>query len=289
MSSQLHCLGALAVELAPAAGLARTTLDRTAADALAGLIAFDLQRLLPGIDALDGVFAGALFDPAELLRPGWPVHAGLIELAQAVPGARGSRVIAFGTADGEMPVPSLQPDPGLEGGPLRLLPFVLVGDERDAQAVGQAMEEKLLDTGMTLATTALALQDAFGCKLEHARFMSIHDLCALVAVQYQHAGLEPVWRMIEVALLAPGATEWLREPGEPVAVHTHGTLRIADPDYAAWEAQYLPQPVDRADYQRSRMRLRQWVSILAAHGIPTDVVPVTRGEAIERALLPSTM
>lgn len=288
MSHATHCFGVLALEVAadpPAGSAGALCLSREQADALAGDLAFDLQRLLPGVAALDGVFAGAHFDPAELLRPGWPVHTALAELADRVPGDPGGRVIAFGAHDARMPTPLLQPDPALAGGLLRLLPFALIGAPEQVASIGREMEERLLDTGMAAAGTALSTQSRFGLLLEHARFMTLHDLCALTAMQYQHAGLDGVWRLLEAALLAPDGEEWLRTDDEPLARYHDGQVRIADPALDAWLAAH-PGASD-VDYDSARRRVRQLAAILGAHGVAVERVPVGSGEDPEALLAPA--
>jgi hypothetical protein len=270
MSAPLHCFGALALEIA--APPRHALLARDAADALGQLLSLDLQRLLPGIDALDLAFAAAHFDPCELLRPGWPVHAALSELAQRAPGRGGGRVIGFGAHAGAMPATSLQPEPKLFGGPLRLLPFALLGEAAAVAEVGRAMESRLLETGMAGAATALYAQEHFGGRLEHARYLSLHDLCAMTAMQYEHAGLGALWPLIEAALLAPGTPEWLDVPREPLARWNGDAVVIAEREGSAVEAgndvDGLPDAgFDSPDANAVRLRRRQFEAVLGAHGI----------------------
>lgn len=282
MSTMLHCFGTLALELGPDQHQAHSVLERAEAERLAGFIARDLARLLPGVDALDGVFAAALFDPAELLRPGWPVHAALVGLGESAVGARGGRVIAYGASDSKMPVPELQPDPRFEGGLLRLLPFALVGESEAVHAVGQRMEESLLETGMAEAHTALEAQSGFGLALEHARFMSLHDLCALTAAQYEHAGLKAQWRLIEAALLAPDSQEWLSLPNGVTALHIGGQVRIAEAEASAWRGLQA-----EGSYEEYRLALRQLIAILGAHGIAVERLPQQAGDDARGLLEPT--
>ncbi len=273
MPAPLHCLGVFALERSPEGEVGHALLARDEADALGSVLAEDLRRLLPGVEALDAGLALALFDPAQLLRPGWPVHAALAELAGAAPGRRGGRSIAFGSHDGRMPAAALQPDPALGGGLMRLMPFVLLGDAADVAPVAEAMEATLLDVGMASAQAALDAQAAFGIQLEHARWMSLHDLCAMTAMQYGHAGLEAHWRLIEAALLAPNGEEWLREDGEPLARYAGGEVRIAD-----------VAPVDgdaAADLRRATRRLE---AILTAHGVAHRRIAAASVDEAERAL-----
>ena len=261
--------GALALECS--ASLAHTALTRDAAAELAGYVAADLARLLPGVEALDLAVAGAGFDPSELLRPGWPLHAALADLAQRAPGRNGPRVLGFGSHEGAMPA-QISPDPALREGPLRLVPFVLHGKAEDVAAIGRAMEEVLLETGMAQAATALYAQQAFSTPLEHARYMTLHDLAAMTAMQYEHAGIAPLWPLIESALLTPEHEEWLDAPPEPLLRWTGSQVRMAMMDMAVWsEAGFAPPGID-ADhisraYDHFQMRQRQFVAVLGSHAI----------------------
>ncbi len=90
------------------------------AGTLAGLLGRDLAALVPEASGLELAFAAAHFDPAEALRPGWPLHRRLDELRRRAPGRHdGPRVIAFG-ADAQDGVPQpLQAEASLRGGSLR--------------------------------------------------------------------------------------------------------------------------------------------------------------------------
>jgi hypothetical protein len=189
--------GTLALELRPGTTPARATLDLAGADSLAALVARDLARFAPGAEQHDLAFAAALFDPVELLRPGWPAHGELGRLLAGAPARGESRVAAFG---GDGLPDALRPDPLHAGGPLRLLPWVLRGDRATLAPIGEQLEATLLDTGMAPADTALALQDAFAVPVEHVRYVTAHDLAALTAMQYEHAGLGALWPLLEAAL-----------------------------------------------------------------------------------------
>src|SRR5690606_38088794 len=183
-------LGALALELTGLSPVGRDALARTEVDTLAGLIARDLGKLAPDAATLELVTVGAHYDPIELLRPAWPLHAELDQLAARAPrsgiGAGEGRVIAFGSHEGKLPG-ALSPSAEHAGGPLRLVPFVLSGPEQATARVSAIFEADLLETGMASADTALAAQDAFGLQVEHARYMTVHDLLAMTAMQYDHA------------------------------------------------------------------------------------------------------
>ncbi len=265
------CLGALALELRPGAQASVSVLDQTAAGTLADGVARDLARFAPGVVALDLGLAVALFDPVELLRPAWPVHRELERLIALAPSRAEARVIAFGAHKGELPG-SLRPSPDFAEGALRLLPFVVRGERELVAEVGQQFEETLLETGMASAATALFAQENFGAAIEHARYLTIHDLAAMMALQYGHAGLAPAWPLIETALLAPECEVWLDAPPEPLIRLSTGHARIALFDDEAWNAQgYAPHGTDAAKLERAfdrfQMRQRQIAALLAAHGI----------------------
>jgi hypothetical protein len=293
MDDRMHCLGALALEVSPEAaaeveGVAfqrgRSCLDRAAAASLLEPVLLDLQRLLPGADVLDLGLAMACFDPAELLRPGWPVFAAVGDLLAGAPGERGqSRIVSlWGSDDGRMPVPALQPDANLLGGPMRVLPFVLHGAPEHIAVVGELMEADLIEKGMASAATALAAQRAFELPLEHARYLSLHDLCALTALQYEHAGLAPVWRLLEAALFTPQAEEWVEEAGEPPALFARGQALIGLPPAHALHAEAAAADVSAERMARLRgMRARQWQAVLGAHGIEAELVELSGSCAAE--------
>lgn len=268
----LSFLGALALELSPGTTPGRDALDVAGAGALAALVARDLAKLAPEAAALDLALVGALFDPVELLRPGYPLHAELERLVARAPGAPGGRVIGFGGDAGGLP-DTLRPSADFAGGPLKLVPLLLRGDATGVAPVGERLEQVLLDTGMAAADTALAAQDGFAAQVEHARLLTLNDLAAMMAMQYEHAGLAPLWPLLEAALLDPGAEQWLDAPPEPLARFSDGGVRMALLDIDAWaEGGFAPADTDAARlsraFERFQVRQRQLAAVLEAHGVP---------------------
>lgn len=272
--------GALALELAPGSPVGSLLLAQADAGRLAERVAVDLAKFEPRAATLELALVGAHYDPVEALRPGWPLHRELDQLAARAPGrdlprgAGGSaagRIIAFGAHEGRLP-DALAPDPAQAGGPLRILPFVLSGEDAAVSGVGDAFERDLVETGMAGAATALLAQELFGLQVEHARYLTLHDLLAMTAMQYEHAGLAPLWPLLEAALLAPDAEEWLDAPPEPLAHYRAGELRIALFSPAAWHARYAPQEADDArlarGFEHFQRRQRQFAAVFGAHGVP---------------------
>lgn len=268
-----RAMGVLALELAPGNGIDVAALPPSEAARLASLLARDLAALVPDAGKLDFCLAAAHFDPAEALRAGWPLHRRLDELHARAPRGDGSpRIMAFGAdAQGEVPLP-LQCDPALRGGQLRVLPWLFAGDPARVAEVGEAFETLLLDQGMAQPDTALCAQDAFDTRIEHARAMTIHDLAAMMALQYENAGLAPLWPVIETALLAPGEDCVLDDAPEPLLHYADGEARIAlfTPD--AWRARYAAGDDDcerlRRRFAQFEMRQKQFAAVLGAHGVP---------------------
>lgn len=275
-----HVLGALALEFAPDSACGRDVLPQSEAGTLAALLARDLATHDAHAATLACVTVGAHYDPVELLRPGWPLHRELDQLAARAPHAAMSagtgRIIAFGSHDGRLPG-GLAPSPEFRGGPLRLLPFVLsvsrrIGGDPDSVArVGATFESTLMERGMAAADTALAMQSAFGLRVEHARYLTLHDLCALTAMQYEHAGLAPLWPILETALLSPEREAWLDAPPEPLLHYAQHEVRIALFSADGWRRRHAGGETDGARLQRAfaqfEARARQFASVLQAHGV----------------------
>lgn len=260
----VSCPGVLALELAPGAQPERLSLERDEAETLAGFMAEDLGKLLPGIEEGKLVVAGAHFDSTELLRPGFPVFTTLDGLAARLDGG----VLAFGSRDGHMPAKPLVPDPRLAGGALRLVPWTVMVHPQLAETLGPAMEVELVGRGEAGTQTADFLMRRFGVRLEHARYFSRHDLLALVCVHYEHVNLASLWQLVEAALLDPDSTEhvmgargltWHLDDGRAIA-QTPGQ----------WLAARAGTPDEERAHELAGIvfELRQYAALLGAHAIP---------------------
>ncbi|MEJ7745432.1 MAG: hypothetical protein WKF61_01510 [Luteimonas sp.] len=278
-SSDTRFAGVIALECAPGTRIQRDALGQEQAASLAELLGRDLALLVPGVRDLDLVLAAIHYDPAEALRPGWPLHGMLDELRSRAPGRmQGPRVIALG-ADARGDVPAMfAADEAMRDGQLRVLPFVLDGEAAAVAAVNATLEDNLLDLGMARADTALHAQQAFGAKIEHARYLTVYDLAAMTGLQYRNQGLEHAWHLLESALLVPDAEAWLDALPEPLVRYANGEARMALFTPHAWRARYaagLPDDDARKlerGYEYFEARQRQLASILQAHGVPVTFV-----------------
>jgi len=262
---------ALALELSTPAVDCRTLLPAQAGD-LARLIARDLAGFDSAVGALSLSTVGAHYDPAQLLRPGWPLFTELDQLSARAPG-QAARIVAFGAHDGILPGLLTPVDEHL-GGPMRVIPLVLRGEPDQITRVRERLEQHLIEHGMAAADTALFAQDAFAANIEHARYLTLHDLCALTALQYEHTGLAPLWPIIETALLSPERELWLDAPPEPLLGWCAGEVRMVGFSNAAWHTRYAAG-LDAAGaarlYRHFSARQRQLTAILTAHGIPVRI------------------
>ncbi|PJK12293.1 hypothetical protein CO613_11565 [Lysobacteraceae bacterium NML07-0707] len=278
--SDLSVLAVMALEWMPDAAPPHPALSQQQAGLLAERIGHDLALLVPEVTGLDLMVMGAHFDPAEALRAGWPLHRRLHELRLRAPGRNAApRIIALGAdAAGEIPQP-LQAEAAMQGGALRIVPLLLAGE--NAAAVGEQLETLLLERGMARAETALLAQEAFATRVEHVRYLTIHDLAAMMALQYRNMGLEPLWGLIETALLAPGKAAWLDAPPEPLLYLTNGEVRAGLFSDAAWRERYGGDEQDPARLARLRgffdARLRQFAAVLEAHDLPLLYVDIAAG------------
>lgn len=296
-SLPLHVSGALALELVPGTPASEVALSQDVAGALAERIAQDLATIAPQAADLELTMVATHYDPVELLRPGWPLHRQLRLLAARAPTTThstsgGGRILAFGSHAGQWP-DGLAPDAEYDGGALRLLPWRLDGDADVVERVADLLERVLLEQGMASAATALMAQDVFKLQIEHTRYLTLHDLIAMTALQYEHVGLGPLWPLLETALLAPDGEQWLDAPPEPLLHYSDGEVRIALLSPQAWQARYaadasLDDEATRMTLQRRHQqfeaRQRQFAAVLAAHGVPVMFVHCDR-DADDHALM----
>jgi hypothetical protein len=270
MIEPIYSYGVLALELCPGQQMQKTTLDVSEASNLGALLAEDLRQWIAPHTDIDITMAGACFDPVEILRPLWPIHKELARLTHLAPKSMEARLLCFG-AEQRMPE-GLQPQVDFQSGPLRLIPYVLSGPAASITLVQNHMEAELMERGMAGAATALLAQQQFSVAIEHARYMTLHDVVALMAMQYQHNGLEPVWPMIETALFAPQQTVWLDAAPEPLIFFKGNTAHIAMLDCHQWalmQANLNDKSCEQleAQFQMFQMRQRQIAALLEAHGI----------------------
>lgn len=261
----------LALELVEGQTLAQCTLTRDEAAELAAMIASDLHMLIPEVGAARLTLAGTLLDAVELLRPGFPVWAALDELARRVPRGHRDNVLAFGSYDGQMPEPVLEPSGEYADGALRLLPMSVLTPPDLAVELSECLENQLIDRGKVSEPTADWLMRTLGMRLAHVRYLSRNDLLAVMCAQYGHVALGPLWDLLEVALLTPeqDATS-VTERGLTLEF-AQGAVLAQSP--AQWLAEQDSDDAQRAhDFADIIFELRQYALLLDAHRVPLQLL-----------------
>ena len=243
--SPSHFTALLAIECTAAGVPPRSVLERDSAEHVVAALAADIGHRVDDAATFDLVAVGALYDQAQLLRPGWPLHAALADSCARLPGG-GGRVIALGARAGRLPAAALEPDARLYGSPMLVMPWLLAGPAQSVAAAGHRLEHELLEHGLADAALAMALGDAFGIETTHVRHLTTLDLCALACAQYTHADLGPIWQLVENALLSP---------------HRALSVALADGLRLDWDGETAT--FDGSDARR----IAQLRAILAAHGI----------------------
>jgi hypothetical protein len=255
----------------------RLSLSRDEAAELAELVAADLLALVPQVAEARLALVGALFDPVELLRPGFPVWATLDELARRVPRGQLDNVVAFGSHEGRMPAQPLEPSPIFADGPMRLLPLSLLAPAAMADELSEQLEIQLVGRGEAGALTSDWLMRTLGTRLEHARYLSRNDLLALTCVQYEHVNLAPLWTLLEAALLTPYREESTMSARGLKLHYAHGNVLAQSP--AQWLAAQTGDDAERAHaFAGVVFELRQYAALLDAHQLPLLLQPVADGE-----------
>jgi len=180
-------------------------LDRTAAEQVLAHLATDLTSLFPAISLCTLTMAGALFDQTQLLRPGLLVYQALETLQHASnPGDDFQpRLLSIGARKGHMPLDELQPFEDIPLGLLQVLPVLVSGPADDMLTLAEEMEHRFLEQGQLSAHSAKGLESQFGISLNHARFMTITDLNALLRLQLEHYGFLPLWELLDTAIHSP--------------------------------------------------------------------------------------
>ena len=250
-------------------------LDVQESEQLLAHIAADLGKLFPDINQHGLCLAGALYDQAQVLRPGLPLFQAMADVARRRWKQQGQRagLLSIGAAAGRLPRQELVPDPGLPPGVLQLLCLQLHGETDALRSLEDDMEHRFMEEGQLSPLSARALEQTFGIATTHVRFLTVTDLHAMLKLQLEHFGFPALWRLIDAALESAPACEVAGEAGQKFrwddgAVHAefqtfdhwarHGGGRALSADtlaeaYLAWTREY-----------------RQILITLEAHGIRVE-------------------
>jgi len=250
-------------------------LERVAAEQVLAHVAADLTAMFPAISRCSLSMAGALFDQTQILRPALPVYTALETLQQSSnPGTDFQpRLLSIGSNEGLMPLQELQPFEDIPLGLLQILPLLITGPSEYVEGLIDEMEHRFLEQGQVSAHSAKALESQFQVSINHARFMTITDLNALLRLQLEHYGFLPLWELLDAAMassvntLEVNTPEGLTFKWQDESVHSF--FESFD-----WWAQYgggAEKPADEQQLQTAyanwTREYRRYLTMLTAHGV----------------------
>ena len=250
-------------------------LDRSAAEQVLAHVAADLTSMFPAINRCALSMAGALFDQTQMLRPQLPVFSALKSLQQSAnPGGDFQpRLLSIGTSDGQMPLPDLQPFENIPLGLLQILPILISGPAKDVDGLAQEMEHRFIETGQLSAHSAKGLEAHFQVSVNHARFMTINDLNALLHLQLKHYGFLPLWELLDAAMTPPASALEVSTDGGLTFKWQDGIVHSFFESFDWW-AQYGSGADLAADDQQLQAAYSDWtqeyrvyLTMLSAHGV----------------------
>jgi hypothetical protein len=250
-------------------------LKRSEAEQVLAHISADLTGMFPDINQCTMTVAGALFDQTQVLRPRLPVFDALETLQQSAnPGEDFQpRLLSIGASEGHMPLPGLQPLTDIPLGLLQVLPVLITGPEEYVTPLAAEMEHRFIEQGQLSAHSAKALEAQFRVSVNHARFMTLTDLNALLHMQLQHFGFLPLWELLDTAINLPdSALEVESASGSRFLYRdgmVHGYFESFD-----WWAGYGGGAETAADNQQLQAEYAEWtreyrryLTMLTAHGV----------------------
>ena len=172
-----------------------------------------------------------------------------------------------------MPLPDLQPYEDIPLGLLQILPLLISGPAEYLSQLSEEMEHRFIEQGQISAHSAKSLESQFRVAVNHARFMTITDLNALLRLQLEHYGFLPLWELLDAAMTQAAnefevnTTGGLRFNWQDGGVHSH--FESFD-----WWAQYgggADKPADQQQLQSAYVdwtrEYRRYLTMLSAHGV----------------------
>lgn len=253
-------------------------LERVTAEQVLAHLATDLTAMFKDISRCSLTMVGALFDQTQLLRPSLPIFKALETLQHSSnPGSDfQSRLLSIGAADGQMPLPDLQPFKDIPLGLLQLLPVLVSGPAELIDSLSKEMEFRFLEEGQLSAHSASSLESQFGVSINHARFMTLTDINAMLRLQLEHYGFLPLWELLDVSMNAPTTD---------LQVTTDNGMKLSWRDGAVhtefesfdWWAQFgggADKPAARQQLQSGygdwTREYRRYLTMLNAHGVRVE-------------------
>jgi hypothetical protein len=268
-------MGVLALEPVAGALPQRQMLTRATAEGLNDAMGAQLARFLPPEHDYGFVWSAAIYDPAQLLRRGFPLYQELANLFVAGQrhGVDAGQCLTLCERDGRMPTALLEPESAIGGGTLYVVPIAVTGSEQAIAAASEKLESELYDQGLADAAVVFELHRDLGVAFEHVRLMSLMDVSAMMAAQLEHVGFGCAWQLIEELLYAksPGDVEVRSPLGQSLKLDG-GAVWMAFEPYSLHARQYVGDADScLQSYAEKLHEFRQLQGLLAAHGIAVRV------------------
>jgi len=165
---------------------------------------------------------------------------------------------------------------------VRMLTVLVSGPAEYADQLAVEMEHRFFDTGQLSAHSAKGLESHFKISVNHARFMTITDLNAMLHLQLKHYGFLPLWELLDAAMTPPENTLEVDTPGGLKFQWRDGAVHSFFESFDWW-AQYgsgADKPASDQQLQESyadwTREYRRYLTMLVAHGIRVCQPTVTR-------------
>jgi hypothetical protein len=250
-------------------------LDRLAAEQVLAHIAADLTSMFPVIRHFTLSMAGGLYDQTQVIRPTLPVFSALETLQQSGnPGGDFQpRLLSIGASDGQMPLPDLQPFEDIPLGLLQILPLLLTGPAEQLDKLSNEMEHRFFEHGQLSAHSAKGLESHFQISVNHARFMTITDLTAMLRMQLEHFGFLSLWELLDAAINPPDGELVVGTPAGLTLKWKNGAVHSVFESFDWWakfgggaQVQATDQQLQIA-YADWTREYRRYLTMLNAHGV----------------------
>jgi hypothetical protein len=237
-------------------------------------VAADLKALFPEVSNCSLIVAGALFDQTQVLRPSYPVFRGLESASTGNQVDRFEpRLVSIAAQNGMMPNDDLQPLPDIPLGLLQLLPVIVQGPASLVSELGELMEYRFLEEGQISAHSAAWMETAFSVSVNHARFMTLTDLNAMLRLQLEHRGFLPMWELLDAALNGQAGSLQVSSDSGQVYEWKDGAVWTCFETFDHWSNSGGGAKVDAARqvlaaaYGDWTRETRQYLTTLSAHGL----------------------
>ncbi|MFT5138803.1 MAG: hypothetical protein ACI9H8_000740 [Lysobacterales bacterium] len=255
-------------------------LEPLATEQILAHISTDLKNQFPEISACSICLAGAVFDQTQLMRPDYPIYECLEDLSKAKQTGRDFEpaLLGIGSQAGRMANSDLQPDDDIPLGLLQILPLVFSGDPALVDGIAESMEHRFLESGQLSAHSAKALESHFEIAVNHARFMTVTDLNAMLNLQLEHFGFLPLWQLLDAAINQPTINLEVTGREGQLFKWTGTAVRCTFETFDYWAGQGQGKTVAAqgqllakaySDWTRG---YRQYLTTLAAHAVPLEQV-----------------